>query len=106
MIVPYMGTEVQGTELWNALFGRTRRRLLGLLFGQPDRSFYANEIVRLADVGTGAVQRELARLEAAGAVTVRAVGNQRHYRANPEAPFFEDLRAMAAKAAADEAPDP
>ncbi len=89
-----MGTIVQGKELWRALFGRTRRRVLGLLYLHPDRTFYTNEIVRLAGVGAGGVQRELARLEEAGVVTVRQVGNQRHYRANPECLFFAELRAM------------
>lgn len=94
MIIPYMGTIVQGKELWEALFSRTRRRVLGLLYLYPDRSFYANEIVRLAEVGTGSVQRELARLAEAGVITVRAVGNQRHYRANPDCLLFDELRSM------------
>ena len=46
-----------------ALFTKTQRRVLGLLFGNPDRSYYANEIVRFAGAGIGAVQRELERLE-------------------------------------------
>lgn len=47
--------------------------------------------------GTGAVQRELRRLEASGLVTVTRVGNQKHYRANPGAPVFEELRALVLK---------
>ncbi|GAB3471148.1 winged helix-turn-helix domain-containing protein [Polaromonas eurypsychrophila] len=62
-----------------ALFTGTQQRVLGLLFGQPDRSFYANEIIALAGVGSGAVQRELARLAQSGLVTLRPVGNQKHY---------------------------
>lgn len=98
MIIPYMGTMVQGNELWSTLFGRTRRRVLALLYGHPERSFYANEIVRLAEVGTGSVQRELERLEGAGIITVTAVGNQRHYRANPDCPLYGELRALVMKA--------
>lgn len=48
----------------DALFTKTQQRVLGVLFGQPDRSFYAKEIIGLAASGSGAVQRELARLEA------------------------------------------
>ena len=62
MIVPYMGFLGQGKDLWRALFTRSRRRVLSLFFGFPERSFYANEVVRLVTVGTGAVQRELAEL--------------------------------------------
>ncbi len=45
---------------------RVAARVLAVLFGNASRSFYANEIIRVADSGTGAVQRELAALEAAG----------------------------------------
>jgi predicted nucleotidyltransferase len=71
--------------------------VLAVLFGNPGRSFYASEIIALASSGTGAVQRELARLESAGLVTVRRVGNQKHYQANPEAPVFEELRGVVLK---------
>ena len=74
-----------------ALFSTTQQRVLGLLFGQPDRSFYATEMIGLAGVGSGGVQRELARLAQSGLVTVRPVGNQRHYQANPEAPIYAEL---------------
>ena len=71
--------------------------MLGVLFGNPNRTFYANEIIALAAAGTGAVQRELARLEAAGLVTVTRVGNQKHYRANADSPVFAELRALILK---------
>lgn len=77
--------------LAGALFTGTQQRVLGLLFGQPDRSFYATEIIALAGVGSGAVQRELARLAQSGLVTLKPVGNQKHYQANPDSPIFEEL---------------
>lgn len=77
--------------LAEALFTGTQQRVLGLLFGQPDRSFYATEIIALAGVGSGAVQRELARLAQSGLVTLRPVGNQKHYQANPGSPIFDEL---------------
>src|SRR5262245_52280294 len=83
--------------LADALFARVQQRVLGVLFGNPGRSFYANEIIRLARSGTGAVQRELAQLEAAGLVTVKRVGNQKHYQANADAPVFQELRALILK---------
>jgi hypothetical protein len=52
--------------------------VLGLLFGQPDRSFYATELIALTGAGSGAVQRELARLEQSGLVTVSRLGTQKH----------------------------
>lgn len=70
---------------------------MAVLFGNPGRSFYANEVIALAGSGTGAVQRELARLEAAGLVTVTRVGNQKHYQANTASPVFEELRGLVLK---------
>lgn len=81
----------------DALFTKTQQRVLGLLFGQAHRSFYANEIIGLAQSGSGTVQRELARLEAAGIVTVKRIGNQKHYQANHAAPIFAELRGLIQK---------
>jgi predicted nucleotidyltransferase len=82
---------IQPLSMADALFSGTQQRVLGLLFGQPARSYYATELIALAGIGSGAVQRELARLERSGLVTVRAVGNQKHYQANGHAPLFSEL---------------
>lgn len=79
------------TSLADALFSGTRQRVLRLLFGQPERSYYATELIALAASGSGAVQRELASLAESGLVTVRAVGNRKHYQANPESPIYAEL---------------
>lgn len=84
-------------SLADALFTTTQQRVLGLLFGQPDRSFYGNELIALVQGGSGAVQRELARLVQSELVTVRASGNQKHYQANPASPIFLELCAIAQK---------
>lgn len=89
--IPFMGIQA------DALFTKTQQRVLAVLFGQSDRSFYANEIIALAASGSGAVQRELARLEAAALVTVLRVGNQKHYQANPASPIFAELRSIVLK---------
>jgi predicted nucleotidyltransferase len=75
----------------DALFSGTQQRVLGLIFGQPARSYYATELITLAAIGSGAVQRELARLEQSALVVVRSVGNQKHYQANADAPLFSEL---------------
>ena len=101
--MPKMGIKVStpkaavATSLAAALFSGTQQRVLGLLFGQPDRSFYATELIGLAGVGSGAVQRELARLAQSGLVTVRPVGNQKHYQANPDSPVYFELCSIARK---------
>jgi predicted nucleotidyltransferase len=101
--MPGMGTSLGAkrapppVSLASALFGSTQQRVLGLLFGQPDRSFYATELIALARAGSGAVQRELGRLAQSGLVTVTAVGNQKHYQANPASPIYEELCGIARK---------
>ena len=87
----------QSISLSDALFSKVQGRVLGLLFGNPDRSFYANELFRLAGSGTGAGVRELAKLSASGLITVNKVGNQKHYQANRETPIFEELRGIVLK---------
>lgn len=85
------------TGLANALFSGVQQRLLGLLFGQPDKSFYLSEIVRLLHSGTGAVDRELNRLEHSGLVSVQRIGNQKHYQANEQSPIYAELRGIIQK---------
>jgi len=85
------------TGLADALFSSTQQRVLGLLFGQPERSLFATELIALVGAGRGAVQRELRRLEESGLVTTSRLGNQKHYRANPDSPIFAELRAIMAK---------
>ena len=103
IIEPNMGTKTETSRrqgrpaLADALFSKVQQRVLAVLFGNADRSFYANEIISLAQTGTGAVQRELARLAAVGLLTVRRQGNQKHYQANRESPVFDELRGLVLK---------
>jgi predicted nucleotidyltransferase len=94
-IIPNMGTIRPG--LSETLFTKTQRGVLSLLFNDPERSYYANEIVRHARAGIGTVQRELGRLVAAGLLTVARVGNQKHYRANRQSPIFDEMEVIVLK---------
>ena len=76
---------------------RTQQRVLGVLFAHPERSFYASELIRLAMTGTGAAQRELARLEQGGLVTSRRIGHQKHYQANAQSPLFPEIHSLVVK---------
>lgn len=79
------------------LFTSVQRRVLGLLFGQPERRFQSAEIIRLAASGTGGVHRLLRRLESAGLITLTRIGNQKYYQANRESPVFEELHGLVVK---------
>ena len=96
-MIPFMG--MKSISLADALFSKVQQRVLGLLFLNADRSFYTNEIMRLVDSGTGVVQRELEKLAASGLISVKRIGNQKHYQANREAPIFNELRGILLKTA-------
>ena len=85
------------TSVADALFTATQQRVLSLLFGQPERSFFTQELIDLAGGGSGAVQRELARLQQSGLVVQTVLGNQKHYQANAQAPIFAELRGIVGK---------
>jgi predicted nucleotidyltransferase len=87
-------------SLSNALFSKVQQRVLALIFGHSDRSFYTSEIVRSVHSGTGAVERELSRLQRSGLVSVERIGNQKHYRANHQSPIFEELQSLVLKTVA------
>jgi predicted nucleotidyltransferase len=80
-----------------ALFTPVQARVLGLLFGQPERRYQSAELIRLAQGGTGAVHRQLARLADAGLVTVTRSGNQKHYQARRDSPVFHELHGLVVK---------
>ena len=88
---------MQEIGLSDALFSKVQQRVLALIFGRPERSFYTSEIIRNVRSGTGAVERELSRLESSGLVLIERIGNQKHYRANRQSPIFEELQSLVLK---------
>jgi predicted nucleotidyltransferase len=95
---PKMGkSRVSEGGIAGALFSNVQKRLLALIFGHPERSFYLSQIVITLRSGRGAVERELARLEGCGLVLAERIGNQKHYRANRDAPIFQELYGIVQK---------
>ena len=102
MIMPILGVGARTRRsrrgsLADALFTKTQQRVLGVVFGQPQRTFYAAELIRVAGTGSGAAQRELARLEQSGLIVARRIGHQKHYQANALSPLFSELRSIVLK---------
>ncbi len=102
LIIPNMGTiipnlgiilcsDMNSSAIGDALFTKTQQRVLGLLFGKPDESFYTNEIMRWVSMGRGTVSRELDRLVSAGLLSITKQGNQNYYQANVNSPVYEEL---------------
>lgn len=94
-----MSTQVSSFSLSNVLFGRTRRAILGLLYGHPDEAYYLRQLVRSAGLGLGAAQREVKRLAEAGIIRRTVQGHQVYYQANPECPLFGELKSLVVKTA-------
>jgi len=97
MIFPKMGRTSSSASLAGALFTPVQQRVLGLLFGQPERRFQSAELIRMARGGVGAAHRQLARLEEAGLVEVTRSGNQKLYQARRDSPIFAELHGLIAK---------
>ncbi|MEK8018460.1 MAG: winged helix-turn-helix domain-containing protein [Candidatus Parabeggiatoa sp.] len=87
----------QTISIGDALFTKTQQKIMGLLFQKPDTTFYLNEIVRLAGIGKGTIKRELEKMTAAGLLTVKPIGNQKHYQANSSAPVYNGCVPLLAK---------
>ncbi len=80
-----------------ALFSKTRRSVLALLFGQPDKAFYTREIVAAAGAGASQVQKELDQLTRAGLLIRERRANHVYFHVNPDAPVFAELSGLIAK---------
>lgn len=95
--MPISGITMPEMGMIDALFSNTRQRILGFLFGQPNRRFYANQLIALTESGSGAVQRELRRLTDSGLVTMTRADGRTYFQANPQAPLFAELRSIMLK---------
>lgn len=74
------------------LFGsKTRTKLLGLFFGNPEKSYYVREITRVIEEQINSVRRELTNLEGIGIIRSETYDNKVYYSANVKHPFAHAL---------------
>jgi predicted nucleotidyltransferase len=100
MIVPEMGKQIRKapvSAIASALFTPVQQRVLGIVFGQPERRFQSAELIRLAGSGTGAVHRQLQRLVEAGLVAVSRDGNQKYYKAKKDSSVYAEVHGLIVK---------
>jgi predicted nucleotidyltransferase len=50
-----------------------------------------SDLIQATGAGSGAVQREIARLAGSGLLTAKQVGNQKRYRSNRASPIHDEL---------------
>jgi predicted nucleotidyltransferase len=83
--------------LGDLLFGQTRGRVLALLYGIPDQTFFVRQIARQIGTSVGSVQRELETLSEFGLIDRSTLGRQVFYQANRNHPVFAELHSLVAK---------
>jgi predicted nucleotidyltransferase len=86
-------------NLASLLFGTYRRDVLALLLLHPELSLHVREIARVTGKPPGTLIRELNQLAEAGLLVRTPVGNQVHFRADPDSPIYEELRGILKKTA-------
>jgi len=91
---------IQNHPILDALFtSQARIEILKLLFLISSDRHYLREIATLTNQPVRAVQRELAKMEAAGLVQSLTEGNRKYFQANRELSVFSEIRALLLKTA-------
>ncbi|MFN8546689.1 MAG: nucleotidyltransferase domain-containing protein [Candidatus Eisenbacteria bacterium] len=80
-----------------SLFPRAQRRVLDLVFLQPDQAWYRSQLARTLGVPASSLQRPLAGLVSAGVLLTVADGNRLYYRVNRESPIYVELHSLLVK---------
>lgn len=84
-------------SLSSALFSPSQSLVLGWIFGHPEREFHLNELLRLTQLSSASLQRELNRLSESGIVNSKKVANLRIFKANPQSPVYQELYSLVKK---------
>ena len=79
------------------LLGPLRTRVLSALLLHPETAWHVRELARRLDALPGSINRELLKLADAGILSRQHIGNQVHYRANPDCPVFAELAGLLRK---------
>jgi predicted nucleotidyltransferase len=85
------------TSTLDVLMPKNRQRLLGALFGQPKREWYAAELAKHLGVLRSGVQRDLKSLTSAGLLKSHRKGHMVFFHANEDAPVFPELHGLILK---------
>lgn len=80
-----------------ALFTQPQAKVMEWVFGQPERWYHIQELIRLTSLASASLQREVKRLHVAGLVVEERIGNLRRVKANPSSPVFADLANLVRK---------
>lgn len=76
---------------------RATRKILGLLFSNPEEKFYIRQLERLSGEPVNAVRRELKALEKSGLLLSKEEGMVKYYWVNKKTPIYEELKRIILK---------
>jgi DNA-binding transcriptional ArsR family regulator len=90
---------MRNRSVLDALLPKTRQGILGAMFVQPEKTWYASELARRMGVPSSSLQRELKDLTDAGILNNHRKGQMTYYQVNADSPVFPDLRGLLLKTA-------
>ena len=85
------------SSIADALFPRTRQRLLAALLLKPQQPAYAAELAKYLGVRSSTLQRDLAKLTSAGILKRSRDGNRAYFQADESCSIFPELRLLLLK---------
>ena len=86
------------SKIIEKIFGsRIRAKILGWLFTHPDESFFVRQMATILREDPTNVSREMAKLEELGILRSKRNGNLKHFQANPDCPFSQELKGLIVK---------
>lgn len=81
----------------DVLFPATRRGVLELTYGEPDRWWFLSEMAGRLGTSPSSLQRELEALASTGLLRVRREGRRTYYQAEANASIYPELRGIVEK---------
>jgi predicted nucleotidyltransferase len=79
------------------LFSHSLSKVLEWIFGQPERWFHIQELIRLTALASASLQREIKRLDDSGLLVEERLGNLRRVKANVDSPLYAELSGLIQK---------
>ena len=76
---------------------KARRALFSLFFTNPEQEYFARQLERLSGIFVGNLQKELSKMEQAGLLESRRLGQLKLYKINIQHPLYPELKTVVAK---------
>src|ERR1035437_6866474 len=76
---------------------KARRALFSLFFTNPQQEYFPRQLERLSGIFVGNLQKELLKMEQAGLLESRRLGQLNPYKLNIRHPLYNELKGIVAK---------